>query len=89
MGRNFKISKRIWLAPDAITVTSIIKNLSLASACRQGLNKCMHPRFEYKEVQIGPIIKFSDGCWNKEGGFWELPYREAVSLGLDNRIMND
>ena len=26
---------------------------------------------------------------NKERGYWELPYREAVSLGLDNRIMND
>ena len=26
---------------------------------------------------------------NKEEGYWVLPYREVVSLGLENRVMND
>jgi len=29
------------------------------------------------------------GRWNKFAGYWELPYREAVSSGLDNRITKD
>ena len=44
---------------------------------------------KYGENQLGRLIKSAGGFWNKEGGYWELPYREAVSLGLDNRIMND
>ena len=27
--------------------------------------------------------------WNKFVGYWELPNREAVSLGLDSRIIID
>jgi len=37
-------------------------------------------------VQLGRLVKAAGGYWNKEGGYWELPYREAVSLGLENRI---
>ena len=52
-------------------------------------NKVMHLRVEYGEVQIGQLIKSSGGFWNKDKGYWELPYREVVSLGLDKRIIKD
>jgi hypothetical protein len=51
-------------------------------------NKIMHLRIEYGEVAIGHLVKSAGGRWNKEGRYWELPYREVVSLGLDKRIIN-
>ena len=52
-------------------------------------NKKFHLKVEYGEPHLGRLIKSAGRFWNKERGYWELPYREAVSLGLDNRIMND
>lgn len=52
-------------------------------------NKTVHLRIEYGEIGLGRLVKSAGGRWNKEGGYWELPYREVVSLGLDNRIIND
>jgi hypothetical protein len=52
-------------------------------------NRKVHLQIDYGEVQLGRLVKAAGGYWNKEKGYWELPYREAVSLGLDNRIMND
>jgi len=46
-------------------------------------------RVEYGDAHLGRLIKSAGGFWNKERGYWELPYREAVSLGPDNRTMND
>ncbi len=51
-------------------------------------NKVVHLRIDYGEVSIGRIVKSAGRIWNKEKGYWELPYREVVSLGLDNRILN-
>jgi len=51
-------------------------------------NKMMHLRVAYGEVSIGKLIKNSGGYWNKEEGYWELPYREVIALGLDNRVIN-
>jgi len=48
----------------------------------------MHLRVAYGEVSIGKLIKNSGGYWNKEEGYWELPYREVIALGLDNRVIN-
>jgi hypothetical protein len=45
-------------------------------------NKIPYNKIEYGEFQLRRLVKAA-------GGFWELPYREAVSLGLDNRIIND
>jgi len=52
-------------------------------------NKRVHLRIEYGEAQLGRLIKSAGGFWNKEGGYWELPYREVLNLGLENRVMND
>jgi len=51
-------------------------------------NKIVHLKIDYGEVKLGRLVKAAGGRWNKEGGYWELPYREVVSLGLDNRIIN-
>jgi len=29
------------------------------------------------------------GYWDRDGGYWVLPFREVASLGLDNRIIDD
>ncbi len=52
------------------------------------VNKIVHLAVKYGEVQIGRLIRSAGGRWNKAAGYWELPYREAVSLGLDKRIIN-
>jgi len=51
-------------------------------------NKKVHLKIDYGEVELGRLVKTAGGRWNKQGGYWELPYREAVALGLDNRIIN-
>ena len=52
-------------------------------------NKIMHLRVEYGEIQIGRLIKSSGGNWNKDMGYWELPYREVIAIVLENRIIDD
>jgi len=47
--------------------------------------KCTKKLLEkYGEAQPGRLVKVAGGSWNKKVGYRELPYREAVSLGLDN-----
>ena len=55
---------------------------------RTSYNKIVHLRIDYGEVKLGRSVKLAGGRWNKVKGYWELPYREAVALGLDNRIIN-
>lgn len=52
-------------------------------------NKRVHLRIDYGEVHLGRMVKAAGGLWNKERGYWELPYREAVALGLDKRIIDE
>ena len=52
-------------------------------------NKIMHLKVEYGESHIGRLIRSSGGNWNKEKMYWELQYREVISLGLENRIIKD
>ncbi len=50
-------------------------------------NKIVHLKVEYGERQIGTLIRAAGGKWNKEKKYWELPYREVKSLGLEERII--
>ncbi len=52
-------------------------------------NKIMHLRVEYGEKYIGQLIKSCGGRWNKEKKYWELPYREVISIGLESRIIDE
>jgi len=47
-------------------------------------NKIVSIQVEYGEIQIGRLIKSAGGRWNREKKVWELPYGEAIALGLDN-----
>jgi|SRR6056297_3316940 len=51
-------------------------------------NKIMHLKVEYGEAHIGRLIRSAGGRWNKEKRYWELEYREVISLGLESRIIN-
>jgi len=51
-------------------------------------NKIVSIQVEYGEIQIGRLIKSAGGRWNREKKVWELPYGEAIALGLDKRIIN-
>ncbi len=52
-------------------------------------NKIMRVRVDYGEVHLGRTVKAAGGRWNSKKKVWELPYREIVSLGLEDRIVYD
>ena len=52
------------------------------------MNKIMNLSVAYGEVHIGKLIKSVGGKWNHEDKVWELPYREVLALGLEERIVN-
>lgn len=52
-------------------------------------NKRIGLRVQYGEVHIQRLIKAAGGKWNPNTKLWELPYKEAVALGLENRIAKE
>ena len=50
-------------------------------------NKLVGVKVEYGEVQTGRLVKAAGGRWNRQRKLWELPFREAMALGLENRIV--
>lgn len=36
--------------------------------------------------ELGEQVKAAGGKWSKEDKLWQLPYDEAVALGLEHRI---
>lgn len=52
-------------------------------------NKIMKLKVDYGEASIGRLIRSAGGYWNKSNKFWELPYREVISLGLEDRIIDE
>ena len=52
-------------------------------------NKIVHLYIEYGEKDLGLIIRYAGGFWNKEEKYWELPYGMAVQLGLEERIIGE
>jgi hypothetical protein len=52
-------------------------------------NKIVKLRIEYSEVEKRHLVRAAGGKWNRDDRLWELPYREAVSLGLENRMLRE
>jgi hypothetical protein len=52
-------------------------------------NKIMKLKIRYGEVDLGLAVKSLGGRWNKEKKYWELPYGKVLSLGLENRIIDE
>jgi len=43
----------------------------------------------FGETELRSLVKRSGGYWNPDKKAWCLPYRTAVHLGLENRIIDD
>jgi len=52
-------------------------------------NKIMKVRVKYGEVDLGLAVKSLGGKWNKAKKYWELPYKDILTLGLEHRIIQD
>jgi hypothetical protein len=50
-------------------------------------NKIVFLRVRYGEVSLARTVNEAGGRWNREKGLWELPYEQAVLLGLENRVV--
>ena len=50
-------------------------------------NKLVQIRISYGEIQVGRLVRAAGGRWNGSSKLWELPYKEAVALGLTERMI--
>jgi hypothetical protein len=70
------------------TVELIIEEGSLPkTSSRIPLNKIMKLSVAYEEFSIRRLIRSVGGRWNSQEKVWELPYRQVLSLGLQERIV--
>ncbi len=53
------------------------------------IDKLMQISVAYEEYDIRNSIKTAGGRWNNNEKVWELPYSDVLSLGLENRIVNN
>lgn len=49
-------------------------------------NKIVGIKVAYGEIEIRKLVRCAGGRWNKEKRLWQIPYHEAMSLGLGDRI---
>jgi hypothetical protein len=54
---------------------------------RHSANKIIELKVNYEEAHLQKLIKSAGGRWNREKKLWELPYKDVVALGLENRIV--
>ena len=64
---------------DSIRANSILKSIANP--------KKRHLKMNYMKVQIDKLIEAAGGKWNPNTKLRELPYKEAVALGLEHRIV--
>jgi len=50
-------------------------------------NKLVGVKVRNGEIQTGRLVRSAGGKWNRARKLWELPYREAIALGLEKRIV--
>ena len=50
-------------------------------------NKIVGVRILYGEKALGKLVRSAGGRWDRNKQLWQIPYREAVNLGLEDRIM--
>lgn len=58
-----------------------------ADAQRTPANKIIGLQVFYGETSLGRLVRSAGGRWNRKKQLWLLPYREAVNLGLEERIV--
>ena len=71
------------------TVELIIDESSLSTdASKIPMNRIMSLDVKHDEALLGRAIKSVGGSWNQKEGAWELPYKQVLALGLEQRIVN-
>ncbi len=51
-------------------------------------NKIIKLKIVYGETHLGRLVRAAGGRWNRKKKLWELPYGEAMALGLKDRIVS-
>ncbi len=51
-------------------------------------NKIVGIRIDYEEFHLRKSVRSVGGEWNPLTKLWELSYRDAVNLGLEDRIVD-
>ena len=70
------------------TVELIIEEAPLSSSTsRTPMNKIMKLVVEWGEINVARLIRSAGGRWNRQEKVWELPYRQVLMLGLEERIV--
>ena len=69
----------------------IIVDQSAWQANRQRIphNKIVYVRIKYGETHLGRIAREVGGRWHRQKQLWELPYKEAIAMGFENRIVGE
>ena len=62
-------------------------SLSTEKTTRIPMNKMMSIQVKYGEIAVGKLVKAASGQWDRERKVWNLPYKEILELGLENRII--
>ena len=70
------------------TVELIVDERELVLQNKIPYNKVMYLKIEYGEIDLARLVKGAGGKWNRPQKYWELPYGEVQSLGLESRIIN-
>lgn len=52
-------------------------------------NKVVKVKIAYGEIELGKLMRRVGGRWNRQEKAWEVPYFQAVNLGLQDRIVED
>ena len=52
-------------------------------------NKNVFLTVAYGEIHLGRLVRNAGGRWHKDKKLWELPYGEAIALGLEERIVSE
>jgi len=50
-------------------------------------NKIVNIKVQFGEIKLGRLVRGAGGIWNRKKKLWELPYCEAINLGLEDRIV--
>lgn len=52
------------------------------------INKIMYLRVGINEPKIQRVIKLAGGRWNRDLKLWELAYKEVMTLGFADRVVD-
>ncbi len=53
------------------------------------MNKLVDVRIAYDEVHVRKLAKAVGAKWHPKSKVWQLPYREVIELGLENRVVGE